>query len=51
MVLVFAIGSALTSAYSGLVESCPITVIEALWAAVALKRFRRRFRQERLVEM
>ncbi len=51
MVLVFAIGSALTSAYSGLVEAYPITVIEVLWAAVALQRFRRRFQQERRVVM
>ena len=51
MVLVFAIGSALTSAYSGLVEAYPITAIEALWAAVALQRFRRRFQQERRVVM
>jgi hypothetical protein len=49
MVLVFAIGSALTSAYSGLVEAYPITVIEALWAAVALQRFWRRFQRERTV--
>jgi hypothetical protein len=47
MVLAFAGGSALTSAYSGLVEAYPITVIEALWAAVALQRFRRRFQEER----
>ncbi len=49
MVLLFAAGSALTSAYSGLVEAYPITVIEALWAAVALQRFRRRLQQERPV--
>jgi hypothetical protein len=51
MVLVFAIGSALTSAYSGLVEAYPITAIEALWAAVALQGFRRRFQLERRVVM
>ena len=49
MVLVFAGASALTSAYSGLVEAYPITVIEALWAAVALQRFFRRRQQEKLV--
>ena len=49
MVLVFAGGSALTAAYSGLAEVYPITVIEALWTGIALQRFRRRFRQEKLV--
>ena len=39
MVLIFAAGSALTALYSGLAEVYPITVIEALWAAVALQRF------------
>lgn len=42
MVLIFAAGSALTSLYSGLAGVYPITVIEALWAAVALQRFMRR---------
>ena len=46
MVLLFAVGSALTSAYSGLVEAYPITVIEALWALVALRRFLIRHREE-----
>lgn len=50
MVLVFAVGSALTSAYSGLAEVYPITVIEALWAGAALQRFVRRFQQEKLIE-
>ena len=45
-VLVFALGSAATSAYSGLTEVYPITGIEALWAAVALKRFIDRYRLE-----
>ena len=49
MVLVFAAGSALTSVYSGLAEVYPITVIEALWSAIALQRFVRRSRQEKLV--
>ena len=48
MVLVFAGGSALTAAYSGLAEVYPITVIEALWTVIALQRFRRRSRQEML---
>ncbi len=45
-VLSFAAASAVTSAYSGLVEAYPITAIEALWALVALQRFWRRHRQE-----
>ncbi len=49
MVLLFAGGSALTSAYSGLAEVYPITVIEALWALVALRRFFQRYREERLL--
>ncbi len=49
MVLIFAGASALTSVYSGLVEAYPITVIEALWAGVALQRFYRRNREERLI--
>ncbi len=46
MVLLFALGSALTAAYSGLAAVYPITVIESLWALVALQRFIRRFRLE-----
>jgi hypothetical protein len=46
MVLVFAAGSALTSLYSGIAGVYPITVIEALWAAVALQRFVKRHREE-----
>ena len=38
-VLVFAAASALTAVYSALVDAYPITVIEVLWAAVALRRF------------
>ena len=45
-VLAFACGSAATSIYSGLVEAYPITVIEALWALVALRRFVQRNRAE-----
>ena len=51
MVLVFAVGSALTAAYSGLAAVYPITVIETLWAMVALQRFIRRFRMERVTGM
>ena len=48
MVLVFALASAATSAYSGLVEAYPITVIEGLWAVVACERFIRRSQRESL---
>ena len=44
--LLFATGSGATSAYSGLVEAYPITVIEAVWMVIALERFLRRHRQE-----
>lgn len=47
MVLTFAVASLLTSVYSGLVEAYPITVIEALWSAVAMQRFLRRSREEK----
>ena len=43
-VLIFAAASAATAVYSGLVEAYPITVIEALWAGVALQRFAARSR-------
>ncbi len=46
LVLVVAAGSAATSLYSGLVAAYPITVIEAVWALVALQRFFRRRREE-----
>ena len=45
-VLSFSFASALTAVYSGLVAAYPITVIEALWAAVALRRFIVRSRTE-----
>ena len=48
MVLIFAVASAATSAYSGLVEAYPITVIEGLWSIVALQRFYKRNRDEKL---
>jgi hypothetical protein len=47
LVLVFAIGSGLTSLYSGLEEVYPITVIEGLWALVALQRFAQRHAREK----
>jgi hypothetical protein len=46
MVLLFAVGSALTAAYSGFEEVYPITVIEGLWSAVALQRFYQRHLDE-----
>ena len=45
-VLTFAAASAATAVYSGLVAAYPITVVEALWAAVALNRFLARRRAE-----
>ena len=45
-VLVFAVASAATAVYSGLLAAYPITVIEALWAVVALRRFVTRSRTE-----
>ena len=47
LVLVFAMGSGLTSLYSGLAEAYPITVIEGLWALVALRRFWQRHSKEK----
>ena len=46
LVLVFAIGCGLTSLYSGLAGVYPITVIDGLWALVALRRFSKRHAQE-----
>ncbi len=51
MVLIFAAGSGLTALYSGLAEVYPITVIEALWAAVALQRFFRLHRNRAQVSV
>ena len=45
-VLSFAVASAATSAYSGLVQAYPITAIEAVWALVALQRFLQRTKLE-----
>ena len=47
LVLVFAIGSGMTSLSSGLEKVYPITVIEGLWALVALQRFRQRHLREK----
>lgn len=38
-VLSFAAGCAATAAYSGLEGVWPITVVEGLWAVIALRRF------------
>ena len=46
MILVFALGCAMTAAYSGLVSAFPVTVIEGLWSLVALRRFVQRHRDE-----
>ena len=46
MVLLFALACAATALYSGLEEVYPITVIEGLWALVALQRFLKRHRRE-----
>ncbi len=45
-VLVFAGACVATSVYSALAEVYPITVIEALWSVVAVRRFSRRNRRE-----
>ncbi len=45
-VLIFAGASAATSIYSGLAEVYPITVIEAIWSVIALRRFVERHRAE-----
>ncbi|MDA0265121.1 MAG: hypothetical protein O3A93_14215 [Chloroflexi bacterium] len=46
LVLVFAVGSAMTALYSGLEAVYPITVIEAMWALVAVQRFVQRHQKE-----
>ena len=46
-VLLFTGESLATSVSSGLVEAYPITVIEAIWALVALRRFADRYHRER----
>ncbi len=45
-VLSFALGCAATSIYSVVVAAYPITIIEAIWAVIALRRFSRRRQQE-----
>ena len=47
-VLIFAAASAATSVYSGFAEVYPITVIEAIWSLIALRRFAARHRMEQL---
>ena len=46
--MVFAVGSGLTSIYSGFAGAYPITAIEALWAIAALQRFVKRHREHML---
>lgn len=50
-VLLFAGGCIATAIYSALSGVYPITVIEALWAMVALQRFSRRSRQDMAVDL
>ena len=50
LVLVFAIGSGMTSLYSGIEGVYPITVIEGLWSLVALQRFVQRRKRENLTQ-
>jgi hypothetical protein len=45
-VLVFALASAATSVYSGMAGAYPITIVEAAWSLVALRRLRHRHRTE-----
>ena len=45
-VLVFAGASAATAVYSALAGVYPITVIEAIWSLVALRRYVMRYRAE-----
>lgn len=45
-VLTFAAGCAATAVYSGIVEAWPVTVIEAIWGFVALRRFTQKARKE-----
>ena len=45
-VLIFAGACAATATYSALADVYPITVIESLWALVAVQRFIRRSRLE-----
>ncbi len=49
-VLSFALGCAATSIYSVVVAAYPITIIEAMWAVIALRRFSRRRQQEATTE-
>ena len=45
-VLIFAGASAATAIYSALAGVYPITVVEAIWSVVALRRFFVRYRAE-----
>ena len=39
LILVFAAGSTATAIYSAMVDAYPITVIEAIWSVVAVRKF------------
>ena len=45
-VAAFAIGTSLTAIYGFLVGAYPVGVVEALWTAVAVQRFIKRYRKE-----
>jgi amino acid transporter len=47
-VLIFAAASAATALYSALAGVYPITVVEAIWALIALRRFTTRHSAEQL---
>ena len=44
-ILIFAGASVATAVYSGLAEVYPVTVIEAIWSVIALRRFVQASRQ------
>jgi len=48
LLLVFAAASTATAVYSALAGVYPITVIEAVWSLVTLRRFVLRYRVEQL---
>jgi hypothetical protein len=45
-VLIFAAASAATATYSAIEAVYPITVVEAIWALIALQRFKTRHQTE-----
>lgn len=48
-VLVFAIACGLAALYGGLQGAWPFAFVEAVWAVVALRRWRMRVKQERAI--